>query len=171
MGNSENLALDKNNLDTILVLDFGSQYTQLIARRIRELNVYSEILPWDISTDKIQALKPKGVILSGGPESVTASNTPRIPEAIFELDMPILGICYGMQTLAEQFGGQVSSSKKKEFGHAEIILEETSLLFDGLRSGSRIDVWMSHGDHVSTLPDQFNTVSYTHLTLPTKRIV
>ena len=161
MSNSGNLALDKNNLDTILVLDFGSQYTQLIARRIRELNVYSEILPWDISTEKIKVLKPKGVILSGGPESVTASNTPRIPKIIFELDIPILGICYGMQTLAEQFGGQVSSSKKKEFGHAEIILEETSLLFDGLRSGSRIDVWMSHGDHVSTLPDQFNILAST----------
>ena len=161
MSGSSNLALDKNNLDTILVLDFGSQYTQLIARRIRELNVYSEILPWDISTEKIQALKPKGVILSGGPESVTASNTPRIPETIFELDIPILGICYGMQTLAEQFGGQVSSSKNKEFGHAEIILEEDSLLFDGLISGSRIDVWMSHGDYVSTLPDQFNILAST----------
>ena len=143
----------------ILIIDFGSQYTQLIARRIRELNVYSEILPWDISTEKIKALKPKGVILSGGPESVTASNTPRIPKIIFELDIPILGICYGMQTLAEQFGGQVSSSKKKEFGHAEIILEETSLLFDGLTSGSRIDVWMSHGDHVSALQDKFNILA------------
>ena len=161
MGNSENLALDKNNLDKILVLDFGSQYTQLIARRIRELNVYSEILPWDISIDKIHALKPKGVILSGGPESVTATNTPRIPEVIFELNIPILGICYGMQTLAEQFGGQVSSSKKKEFGHTEIILEDTSLLFDGYSSGSRIDVWMSHGDNVSSLPDQFNILAST----------
>ena len=161
MSDSSDLALDKKNLDTILVLDFGSQYTQLIARRIRELNVYSEILPWDIATEKIQALSPKGVILSGGPESVTASNTPRIPEVIFELDIPILGICYGMQTLAEQFGGQVSSSKKKEFGHAEIIIEENSLLFDGLRSGSRIDVWMSHGDYVSSLPDQFNILAST----------
>ena len=161
MSDSSDLALDKKNLDTILVLDFGSQYTQLIARRIRELNVYSEILPWDIATEKIQALSPKGVILSGGPESVTASNTPRIPEVIFELDIPILGICYGMQTLAEQSGGQVSSSKKKEFGHAEIIIEENSLLFDGLRSGSRIDVWMSHGDYVSSLPDQFNILAST----------
>jgi GMP synthase (glutamine-hydrolysing) len=106
----------------VLVLDFGSQYTQLIARRIRDLNVFSIILPWDVSAEKIKSLDPKGIILSGGPESVTQSNTPRIPEIIFELDVPVLGICYGMQTLAEQFGGQVSSSKYKEFGHAQILL-------------------------------------------------
>ena len=101
MTNPKNLSLDKKNIDTVLVLDFGSQYTQLIARRIRELNVFSVILPWDVSTKKIKSLNPKGVILSGGPESVTESNTPRIPEIIFELDVPVLGICYGMQTLAE----------------------------------------------------------------------
>jgi GMP synthase (glutamine-hydrolysing) len=161
MSNSNNLSLDKKNIDTVLVLDFGSQYTQLIARRIRELNVFSIILPWDVSTAKIRSINPKGVILSGGPESVTESNTPRIPEAIFELDVPILGICYGMQTLAEQFGGQVSTSKNKEFGHAEILLEKTSLLFDGFSSGSSVDVWMSHGDHVSTLPDEFNLIAST----------
>ena len=122
MINSDSLSLDKKNIDTILVLDFGSQYTQLIARRIRELSVFSVILPWDISIDRIKSYKPKGVILSGGPESVTESNTPRIPEIIFDLDIPVLGICYGMQTLAEQFGGQVSSSKNKEFGHAQIKL-------------------------------------------------
>ena len=119
MINSDNLSLNNKTVYTILVLDFGSQYTQLIARRIRELNIFSEILPWDISANKIKSLNPKGVILSGGPESVTELNTPRIPDAIFELDVPILGICYGMQTLAEQFGGQVSSSKNKEFGHAK----------------------------------------------------
>ena len=161
MINSNNLSLDKKNIDTVLVLDFGSQYTQLIARRIRELNVFSVILPWDVSTEKIKSLNPKGVILSGGPESVTKSNTPRIPEIIFELDVPVLGICYGMQTLAEQFGGQVSSSKNKEFGHAQILLESSSLLFDGFSSGSSIDVWMSHGDHVSTLPDEFNLIAST----------
>src|SRR6056300_1588046 len=161
MSNSNNLSLDKKNIDTVLVLDFGSQYTQLIARRIRELNVFSVILPWDVSTEKIRSVNPKGVILSGGPESVTKSNTPRIPKIIFELDMPVLGICYGMQTLAEQFGGQVASSKNKEFGHAQILLEEASLLFDGFSLRSSIDVWMSHGDHVSTLPDQFNLIAST----------
>ncbi len=161
MINSDSLSLNNKNIDTILVLDFGSQYTQLIARRIRELNVFSEILPWDISVEKIKLLDPKGIILSGGPESVTSSNTPRIPEVIFELDVPILGICYGMQTLAEQFGGHVTSSKTKEFGHAEIVIDKPSLLFDGFSSGSKIDVWMSHGDHVSTLPDQFNLIAAT----------
>ena len=129
MTNSDQLALDKKNIDTILVLDFGSQYTQLIARRIRELNVFSVILPWDISKEKIASLNPAGIILSGGPESVTKNNTPRIPEIIFELEIPILGICYGMQTLAEQFGGQVTTAKSKEFGHASITLEKTCLLY------------------------------------------
>ena len=161
MTNSNELALDHSNIDTILVLDFGSQYTQLIARRIRELDVFSVILPWDISKERIIELNPKGIILSGGPESVTNSNTPRVPEIIFDLDIPILGICYGMQTLAEQFGGQVTASKTKEFGHAAITIEQTSLLFDGLSPGSSMDVWMSHGDHVSTLPDRFNLIAST----------
>ena len=161
MTKSTSLALDQKDLDTILVIDFGSQYTQLIARRVRELDVFSEILPWDISPERIKALNPAGIILSGGPESVTVSNTPRIPEIVFDLDVPILGICYGMQTLAEQFGGQVTSSKAKEFGHAEIVIEETSVLFEGFSSGSSIDVWMSHGDHVSTLPDKFKLVAST----------
>jgi len=154
-------SIDTAERDTILVLDFGSQYTQLIARRVRELNVYSEILPWDISSDRIKELNPKGVILSGGPESVTNNNTPRAPEIIFELGIPILGICYGMQTLAEQFGGQVTSSKIKEFGHAQITIENTSSLFEGFDIGSNIDVWMSHGDHVSSLPDTFNLIAST----------
>ena len=161
MTNSNELALDHSNIDTILVLDFGSQYTQLIARRIRELDVFSVILPWDISKERIIELNPKGIILSGGPESVTNSNTPRVPEIVFNLDIPILGICYGMQTLAEQFGGQVTASKTKEFGHAAITIQKTSLLFDGLSPGSSIDVWMSHGDHVTTLPDKFNLIAST----------
>ena len=161
MINSDNLSREKKYIDKILVLDFGSQYTQLIARRIRELNVYSEILPWDISAERIKSLNPRGVILSGGPESVTESNTPRIPNTIFELDVPVLGICYGMQTLAEQFGGQVTSSKNKEFGHTKIVIQSSSLLFDGFITGSEADVWMSHGDHVSTLPDEFNSIAST----------
>ncbi|MDA9142028.1 glutamine-hydrolyzing GMP synthase [Gammaproteobacteria bacterium] len=161
MTKSISLALDQKDIDTILVIDFGSQYTQLIARRVRELDVFSEILPWDISPERIKDLNPTGIILSGGPESVTTLNTPRIPEIVFDLDVPILGICYGMQTLAEQFGGQVTSSKAKEFGHAEIVIEEISVLFEGFSSGSLIDVWMSHGDHVSTLPDKFQLVAST----------
>ena len=161
MSNQDTSPANKSNFDTILVLDFGSQYTQLIARRVREMNVYSEILPWDISSERIQALNPKGVILSGGPESVTNSSTPRVPKIIFELGIPILGICYGMQTLAEQFGGQVASSKIKEFGHAQIAIENASSLFDGFDTGSIIDVWMSHGDHVSSLPDAFNLIAST----------
>ena len=147
-------ALTKSELDTILVLDFGSQYTQLIARRVRELGVYSEIFPWDIATERISSLNPRGVILSGGPESVTQENTPRIPEAIFNLDIPILGICYGMQTLAEQNGGGVSTSSKKEFGYAELKIEHSSEIFSGIETNN-LDVWMSHGDHVSILPDDF----------------
>ena len=147
-------SLSKVDLDTILVLDFGSQYTQLIARRVRELGVYSEIFPWDIAPEKISSLRPKGVILSGGPESVTQENTPRIPEIIFNLDVPILGICYGMQTLAEQNGGSVRTSSKKEFGYAKLKIEHSSKIFNGL-DDDNLDVWMSHGDHVSILPDGF----------------
>ena len=161
MTHSDQLALDKKDIDTILVLDFGSQYTQLIARRIRELDVFSVILPWDVSKERIATLNPTGIILSGGPESVTNNNTPRIPKIIFDLEIPILGICYGMQTLAEQFGGQVTASKTKEFGHTSITIEAANTLFDGFDTGSSIDVWMSHGDHVSSLPDQFHLIAST----------
>ena len=154
-----NLSVDKKNIDVILVLDFGSQYTQLIARRIRESNVYSEILPWDIDESKIKKLKPKGIILSGGPNSVTESFTPRIPQIIFESSIPILGICYGMQTLAEQFGGQVISSQKKEFGHSELKINSKSKLFTGIEK--KLNVWMSHGDQVQDLPDHFKLIAST----------
>ena len=145
------LSVNKKHIDTILVLDFGSQYTQLIARRIRESNVYSVILPWDIDEKKIQDLNPKGVVLSGGPNSVTDSYTPRIPQCIFELNIPILGICYGMQTLAEQMGGQVVSVDKKEFGHTNLDVENDSVLFKDINK--TINVWMSHCDQVQDLPD------------------
>ena len=161
MNKDNKFSLKEKKLDSILVVDFGSQYTQLIARRVRELGVYSEIFPWDISLENVKVNNPKGIILSGGPESVTKANTPRIPEHIFKLNVPILGICYGMQTLAEQFGGQVSSSKVKEFGHAEIVLEQSSMLFDGHTTGYSTDVWMSHGDCVSALPDEFNLIAST----------
>ena len=153
------LGTAKKEIDTILVLDFGSQYTQLIARRIRESNVYSEILPWDIKEEKIRSLNPKGIILSGGPDSVTNSYTPRIPQIVFDLEIPILGICYGMQTLAEQMGGQVISADHKEFGHSELQITKDCILFNGLEKS--LNVWMSHGDQVQDLPDNFELVAST----------
>jgi GMP synthase (glutamine-hydrolysing) len=154
-----NLSISNKSIDTVLVLDFGSQYTQLIARRIRESNVYSEILPWDIDENKIKKINPVGIILSGGPESVTDSFTPRIPQIAFDLNVPLLGICYGMQTLAEQMGGQVISSSHKEFGHAELTLKNESDLFEGLSTNE--NVWMSHGDQVQDLPDNFKLIAST----------
>ena len=167
------LSISNKIIDTILVLDFGSQYTQLIARRVRESDVYSEILPWDINESKIIDLKPKGIILSGGPNSVTKSYTPRVPQCIFDLGIPVLGICYGMQTLAEQMGGHVISADKKEFGHSELEIVSDSVLFQEL--DKKINVWMSHGDQVQDLPDDFNLLASTstapiaamqHKTLP-----
>ena len=154
------LSVNNKKIDTILVLDFGSQYTQLIARRVRELDVYSEILPWDIDEEKIIKLNPKGVILSGGPNSVTDSFTPRVPQIIFDLKIPILGICYGMQTLAEQMGGNVISSDKKEFGHTELDIVADSVLFNNL--DKKINVWMSHGDQVQDLPDDYELLALTN---------
>ena len=153
------LSVSNKNVDTILVLDFGSQYTQLIARRVRESDVYSEILPWDVDESKILNISPSGVILSGGPNSVTESYTPRIPQCIFDLGVPILGICYGMQTLAEQMGGHVISADQKEFGHAELEVVSDSILFSGLEK--KVNVWMSHGDQVQDLPDDFNLLAST----------
>jgi len=152
-----NLSSTSKIIDTILVLDFGSQYTQLIARRVRDSNVYSEILPWDIDERKIKSINPKGIILSGGPDSVTESYTPRIPQIIFDLNVPILGICYGMQTLAEQFGGQVISSEFKEFGYSELKVKTDCVLFSNL--DKTLNVWMSHGDQVQDLPDNFELVA------------
>ena len=154
------LDIKSKNIDTILVLDFGSQYTQLIARRIRESDVYSEILPWDVDIKKIEDINPKGIILSGGPESVTDIHTPRAPKIVFDLQVPILGICYGMQTLAEQMGGQVTTSEKKEFGFSILDIEDNSKLFTG-SSSEAIDVWMSHGDKVETLPNDFKLIAST----------
>ena len=157
---TKKLSIIDKDIDTILVLDFGSQYTQLIARRIRELGVYSEILPWDISSERLKCVKPKGVILSGGPESVTKTNTPRISNEIFALSVPILGICYGMQTLAEQNDGKVTTSSKKEFGYSKFSIEQDSLLFKGINT-KQIEVWMSHGDKVSSLPNNFELTGST----------
>src|ERR1700746_1549129 len=114
----------------ILILDFGAQYTQLIARRVRELGVYCEIHPWDISDDEVRAFRPRGVILSGGPESVTDAQPPKAPPSVFTLGVPVLGICYGMQTMAQQLGGHVAASSEREVGYAEGTLTGASRLLD-----------------------------------------
>ncbi len=151
----------------ILILDFGAQYTQLIARRVRESGVYCEIHPWDISDDEVRNFGAKGVILSGGPESVTDVQPPKAPEAVFELGVPVLGICYGMQTMAKQLGGRVSASNHREFGYAQVTASAPSRLLDGLRDHTDgqgralLDVWMSHGDRVEELPDGFVATAFT----------
>jgi len=142
----------------ILVLDFGSQYTQLIARRIRELNVYCEIHPWDMEPRAIEAFAPGGIVLSGGPATVTGDTAPRPPREVYELGVPVLGICYGMQCLAEAFGGRVQLSARREYGHAEVTLQGECALFANLGgAGLPLPVWMSHGDAVTTLPAGFRT--------------
>ncbi len=150
--------------DKILILDFGSQYTQLIARRVRELGTYSEIYPWDISLNKITAFNAKGIILSGGPESVTLEDTPEISNEVINLGIPILGICYGMQTLVNRMGGAVEVSSHREFGYAHVNVESGSELLTGLiddASKNVLDVWMSHGDRVVQLPEDFNVIAST----------
>src|SRR5690242_20637111 len=145
----------------VLILDFGAQYTQLIARRVRELGVFCEIHPWDIGNDDVRKWKPTGIILSGGPESVTDQEPPRAPQVVFELGVPVLGICYGMQTMAQQLGGKVLPSNHREFGYAEVTATAANRLFDGLfdrrdaQGRAVLDVWMSHGDRVGALPEGF----------------
>jgi len=151
----------------ILILDFGSQYTQLIARRVREVGVFSEIHPWDMLKEDILAFAPSGIILSGGPESVTDSDSPRAPDVVFQLDVPVLGICYGMQTMAVQMGGIVEASDTSEFGYAKIrktleggLLHDISDHIDD-SGNTLLDVWMSHGDKVSKLPEDFELIAAT----------
>ncbi len=147
-------------MDKILILDFGSQYTQLIARRVREAEVYSELHPWDMSEAAIRDFAPAGIILSGGPNSVTDDETPHAPQVVFELGVPVLGICYGMQTMAAQLGGSVEGGQTREFGYAEIMTCGHSSLLQGIedRTGGALDVWMSHGDKVTALPDGFSVI-------------
>jgi GMP synthase (glutamine-hydrolysing) len=144
--------------DRLLILDFGSQYTQLIARRVREHGVYSEILPCDVDPKRISQCAPKGVILSGGPESATSETGWKIPQIVFDLDVPILGICYGMQALAESLGGRVESSDLREFGHADLLVEHTDSILGGLSDTGSLSVWMSHGDRVTSLPKGFRVI-------------
>ena len=153
-------AADDPSRDRILILDFGSQTTQLIARRIREHGVYCEIRPFDLGADAIRAFAPRGIVLSGGPETVTGDATPRIDDAVFESGAPVLGICYGMQAMAAQLGGAVERSPHSEFGHAVLRVAESQAnggLFAGL--GSALDVWMSHGDKVTTAPPGFEVAA------------
>jgi GMP synthase (glutamine-hydrolysing) len=143
--------------ERLLILDFGSQYTQLIARRVREAGVYCEIWAFDHTLDEVLAFKPDGIILSGGPATVTLDETPRAPDGLFEAGLPILGICYGMQCMAEALGGAVETSDKREYGHAELAVDrENALLDDHLQA-----VWMSHGDKVTTLPEGFAVIAST----------
>lgn len=150
--------------DRILILDFGAQYTQLIARRIREIGVYCEIWAWDHDPADIAAFAPNGIILSGGPESTTRADAPAAPQAVFDAGVPILGICYGMQTLAVQLGGATEAGDQREFGHAQVeVISENALLY-GLSdhpSRNALDVWMSHGDHVSQAPPGFRVTART----------
>ncbi len=147
----------------LLIVDFGSQYTQLIARRVREAGVYCEIHPFDAPAAFIESFAPRGVILSGGPESVTLEEAPRIPEAVFELGVPVLGICYGMQAMAEQLGGKVQGSSVHEFGHAVVNVLNTESFLAPVNGGSggELPVWMSHGDKVVTLPPEFSLIAST----------
>ncbi len=150
--------------DKILILDFGAQYTQLIARRIREIGVYCEIWAWDHDPAEIAAFGAKGIVLSGGPESTTAADAPRAPQAVFDSGLPILGICYGMQTLAAQLGGSTEAADQREFGHAQVDVVAQDALLGGLSDHpghARLDVWMSHGDHVASAPPGFVVTART----------
>ncbi|MEE6075910.1 glutamine-hydrolyzing GMP synthase [Avibacterium paragallinarum] len=146
----------------ILILDFGSQYTQLIARRVREIGVYCELWAWDVTEEQIREFNPTGIILSGGPESTTEENSPRAPEYVFNAGVPVLGICYGMQTMAMQLGGLTETSDHREFGYAAVSLQNPTALFVGLDDGDhKLDVWMSHGDKVTQLPPHFQITGVT----------
>ena len=149
----------------ILILDFGAQYTQLIARRVREASVYCELHPYDVTDDFVRAFAPSGIILSGGPSSVWEGGTPRAPRSVFELGVPVLGICYGMQTMAEQLGGKVESGKVREFGYAEVRAQGHSALLKDIQDRVNSDghglleVWMSHGDKVTAMPPGFKVIA------------
>ncbi|MEJ2698330.1 MAG: glutamine-hydrolyzing GMP synthase [Desulfuromonadales bacterium] len=148
--------------EKILILDFGSQYTQLIARRVREAHVYCELHPFDMDLQAIRDFGPRGIILSGGPKSVYEEGAPAVAEELFELGVPVLGICYGMQVMSRHFGGLVVPAGKREFGHAELHSQgKPGPLFEGFFLEDKSPVWMSHGDHVERVPDGFEVVAAT----------
>lgn len=144
--------------EKIIILDFGSQYTQLIARKIREIGAYAEIKRYDISIEEIKSISPKGIILSGGPASVYAQDSPHLEPEIFNLDIPILGICYGLQLIAYHLGGEVDSSAQREYGRASLIIDNQNPLLEGLSS---MQVWMSHGDSLKKIPEGFKIIAHT----------
>src|SRR6478735_1934730 len=146
--------------DKILIVDFGSQVTQLIARRVREDGVYSEVVPFQKAAEAIRTMKPRGVILSGGPDSVTIDTSPRAPQELFDTGVPVFGICYGQQTMASQLGGEVEGGHHSEFGRAEVEVLTESPIFQGVwQVGHKYPVWMSHGDRVTRLPEGFETLA------------
>jgi GMP synthase (glutamine-hydrolysing) len=152
--------MSETSHDKILIVDFGSQVTQLIARRVREEGVYSEIVPFQKAAEAFAAMKPRGVILSGGPASVLDKDAPLAPQAIYEAGVPVLGICYGEQTMAQQLGGKVEGGHHREFGRAEVEVTEDTKLFEGVwKKGEKYPVWMSHGDRVTKLPPGFRAVA------------
>src|SRR4029453_9502298 len=145
--------------DTVLIIDFGSQVTQLIARRVREAGVYSEIVPFQSAEEAFRRINPKAVILSGSPHSTVDIGSPRAPQQILEADIPVLGICYGEQTMCAQLGGKVEGGHHREFGRAFLDIQEECALFEGVwAKGTRHQVWMSHGDRVVEIPDGFKVV-------------
>src|SRR3954468_19178868 len=153
---------DDIHADRILILDFGAQYTQLIAPRIREIGVYCEVWAWDHDPTEIAKFAPRGIILSGGPESTTETAAPRAPQQAFDSGKPLLGICYGMQTMAMQLGGAVEGGHAREFGYAAVKPTQPSRLLDGLADASgTLDVWMSHGDRVTAAPPGYAIVGST----------
>lgn len=155
------MASDIHN-QKILILDFGSQYTQLIARRVREAHVYCELHPFDMELSEIRRFAPRGIILSGGPKSVYEDGAPAVAEELFDLGVPILGICYGMQLMSRHFGGEVVAAGKREFGHADLLATgKPGPLFENFYIEGKSPVWMSHGDHVSRVPNGFEVVATT----------
>src|SRR5262249_50904210 len=145
--------------ELVIILDFGGQYTQLIARRVRELGVYSEILPFNTTAEAIRSRDPRGIILSGGPSSVYDTGAPHPDAAVLDIGVPVLGICYGVQLMAHFLGGEVKPSNRREYGQAEISVKAPRLLLEGLESP--LKVWMSHGDHVSRPPEGFTITAAT----------
>ena len=151
--------------EIVLILDFGAQYTQFIARRVRESHVYCEILPFDTPIAEIQSRRPRGIIFSGGPSSVYEKGAPHVDPRVYELGIPILGICYGQQLMAYQLGGEVQATQNREYGDAELIVLNAKPLFAGIaENGSRLPCWMSHGDKVLAPPDGFEIAATTDST-------